>query len=409
MRVLLLSQYFTPEITAAAIRLHPFAATLAGRGHEVDVVCEVPSHPTGVVHPGYGGRLVETRELEGFRTTYIWTLVTPVKPGWRLLTSYASYAAVATAVASARPRPDLVLASSPPLSVGAVGSLVAARHRVPWVLDVRDLWPEVAVAVGALRPGNMLRAAEWLERRLYASAAAITTPTEAFRETIASRSPDDPGKVAVIANGAAEECLAAGEQEVPRLGEASGRFVWTYSGNVGPSQDLGTAVEAARLLGDGFELRIVGDGAAKADVESRAASLPVGSVRFEGLVDAVSAASVMRASDALLVPLVDDPALAKSIPVKFYDCCAVGRPVIVAAPGETRRIAAEEGIAVTVPPGDPGALADVVKGLRGDEARRIELGSAARRFAARHRREGEVDELERLLGEIALAGRRRRR
>jgi glycosyltransferase involved in cell wall biosynthesis len=391
---------FTPEITAAPVRLHPFAAGLAARGHEVEVVCEVPSHPQGIVYEGYGARLIESRELDGFRTTYVWTYARPSKRARHRLGSYASYAATATAVASARRRPDVVLASSPPLSVGAVGAIVAKRHRAAFVLDVRDLWPEVAVALGELSPGPVLRAAEILERRLYAAAALVTTPTESFREHIAALSPD-PSRAQVVANGTTERWLAAGEAEVPRLGDVARAFVWTYAGNVGLSQDLETAIEAARILGSGFELRIAGDGARREALEEQAQRTPGARVRFEGLVEPEAAARLLRGSDALLVSLADDPALAKSIPIKLYDYCAIGRPVIVAATGEVRRIAEAEDVAIALDPGDPEALAEAVRSLRGDAGRAGELASRARDFAARNLRERGVERLESLLRGIA--------
>ena len=292
-----------------------------------------------------------------------------------------------------------MLASSPPLSVGAAGALVAKRHRVPLALDVRDLWPQIAVALGEIGPGHVLSAAERLERRLYATAAVVTTPTEPFRDEIASRSPD-PTRVAVVANGTTPAWLAAGEAEVPRLAEA-GTFVWTYAGNVGLSQDLATAIEAAAILGDGYELRIVGDGARRAALERLAGEKAPARVRFDGLVEPAEAARRLRGSDALLVSLADQPELERSIPIKLYDYCAIGRPVIVAARGEVRRLAEAEGIGAAVDPGDAGALAAAVRALRDDADRRDELAAAGRRFAAEHLRERGVDRLEALLRGIA--------
>ena len=398
MRVLLLTQYFTPEVTAASARLHSFAAGLAARGHDVEVVCEVPSHPRGVVYEGHGGRAVARERLDGFRVTRVWTWARPSKRARHRLASYASYAALATAAASVRRRPDVVIASSPPLSVGAAGLLVAKRFRVPFALDVRDLWPQIAVALDELRPGRVLRAAERLERRLYASAALVTTPTEPFREEIASRSPD-PTRAVVVANGTTAEWLAAGEAEVPPLDDEA--FVWTYAGNVGLSQDLGTAIDAAGLLGPGFALRIIGDGARRTALEERAAALPAGRVRFDGLVEPAEAARLLRGSDALLVSLADSPELERSVPVKLYDYCAIGRPVIAATRGEARRIAAREGVAMGVDPGDAEGLAAAVRELRDDSDRRDELTAAGRRFAAAHLRERGVERLEALLRGIA--------
>jgi colanic acid biosynthesis glycosyl transferase WcaI len=403
-RILILTQYFTPEITAAPVRLHPFAAGLAARGHEVEVVCEIPNHPRGVVHAGYGRRATQRRSLDGFEVTYVWVRAGASKGAAARLASYASYAAMATGVAALRRRPELVLASSPPLSVAAVGALVAARHRVPWILDVRDLWPEVAVVLGEIRGRRLVQIAEAVERRVYASASAITTPTESFRDHIAARSPD-PGKVWLLPNGTTREWLAAGEVEVDRatLDLPSDRFIWTYSGNVGLSQDLDIAIDAAGMLGNGFQLLIVGDGTSREGLEQRAASLPGGTVGFTGLVEPAEAARYMRASDALIVPLADRPELGKSIPIKLYDCCAIGRPLVLAAPGEPRRLAEHHEIALTVSPGDAAQLADAIRALRNDPALAGVLAARAREFAAEHLRERQLGRLDELQLPIANA------
>jgi len=204
----------------------------------------------------------------------------------------------------------------------------------------------------------------------------------------------------VLANGTTREWLEAGAAEPDRvgLGLPADRFVWTYSGL---SQDLGTAVSAAELLGDGFQLLIVGDGALRRRLEQWVARSPAAVVRFTGLVSAREAARYMRASDALLVSLAADPALGKSIPIKLYDCCAIGRPVVLAAPGEPRRIAEREQFAAVVDPGDPVALAGALRTLADDEALRRRLAAAARDFAGRHLRESQVDEMDGLLRQLS--------
>jgi glycosyltransferase involved in cell wall biosynthesis len=405
-RVLIVSQYFTPEVTAASARLHPLAAGLAERGHQVEVLCEVPNHPHGVVEPGYEGRLVQRRRVDGFDVTYVWVAAHPSKRTFRRLNSYASFAALAGAVGSLRARPDVILASSPPLSVGAVGAWLSRRFRVPWVLDVRDLWPEVAGALGSIRDGRAIRLARALERALYAGASAVTTTTQPFREHIRNLC-GDPAKVRLLPNGTTRAWLEAGDSppDRERSGLSADRFVWTYSGNVGLSQDIGTALSAAELLGEQFPLLVVGDGASRASLEQAAGRLRSGAVRFTGIVPPEEAARYMRASDALLVPLAPIPALGKSIPVKLYDACAIGRPVIVAAPGEARRIAEEHGIGLSVPPGDPRALGAAVRRLRDEEGLRNRLIAAAGAFAKTHLREDTVVPLEDLLASCVRLGR----
>jgi glycosyltransferase involved in cell wall biosynthesis len=404
-RILFVSQYFAPEITAASLRLEPLAAGLARRGHDVEVLCEAPSHPRGVVPAEFRRRLVTRRDAEGYRVSHVWVTSSESKRARTRLASYGSFAASATIVGAAMRRPDVVVASSPPLSVGVVGAALAARHRVPLVLDVRDLWPQVAAALGELPPGRVLRTAESVERHLYARAAAVTTPTEPFRRHIADLAVR-PDKVTVLPNGTTKEWIAAGSSEPSR--EAAGfpedRFVWTYAGNIGLSQDLGMAIEAARLLGDGYQLLLLGDGTAREQLREQAGDLDGGSVVFRSSVPPEEAQVIMRASDALVVILADVAALSKTVPVKLYDSCAVGRPVILAANGESRRLSEERGAALTLNPGDPAALANAVRRLRDEPGIGEALVQEARRFAEESLRERGVPLLEGILEEAAAGG-----
>jgi glycosyltransferase involved in cell wall biosynthesis len=404
-RVLIVSQYFEPEVTAASLRLAPIAAGLAERGHQVEVLCEVPNHPRGVVEDDFRGRPVVKRHADGYQVRHVWVRASPSKRARARLASYATFAASALTVGSALKRPDVVFASSPPLSVGVAGSLLATRHRAPLVLDVRDLWPQIALALGELEPGRVATAAERTERGLYRRAAAVTTPTEPFRSHIAALA-GDPEKVHLLSNGTTREWLAAGELPADREGAGlpADRFVLTYAGNLGLSQELEVAIEVARTLGEGFQLLLLGDGTSRPRLEQLAADLAGREVAFRDSVPASEAMLVMRASDALLVSLADLPELGRTVPVKLYDSCAIGRPVILAAPGEARRLAERAGAAIVVEPGDPAGLAGAVRALRDDPRRADEVVTAGRAFAAANLRESGVEGLERLLRSVAGGG-----
>jgi glycosyltransferase involved in cell wall biosynthesis len=301
-----------------------------------------------------------------------------------------------------------MLASSPPLTVGAAALAVSGIRRVPWVLDVRDIWPAAAVAVGELR-GRAVEAATRLEHRLYRSAAAITTPSASSRDHIEGITAR--GKVHLLPSGTTRAWLELGEAEVDReaLGLRRDEFVWTYAGNIGLAQDVGTAVAAAAELGHGFRLLIVGDGPLRAETAALAERLAPKTTRFTGLLPTEEAGRYMRASDALLVPLADSPGLAYAVPSKLYDACAVGRPIVVAARGEARRLADAHGLALTVDPGNPRALAEAVRRLRDDAPLGDRLVAAARAFAPRNLRELQADRLEALLASVARRSKARRR
>ena len=264
MRVLLFTQYYRPEITAAAMRTEAFVDGLIARGHEVDVICEVPSHPQGVIDPAFRGRTVFRSEEDGARVRRVWVYARPRKAAVSRIANYASYALVAAAVGFRGPRPDVVLASSPPLPVGSAAAAVARRFGVPWVLDVRDLWPDIAVVLGQVPDGPPLELARRLERGLYRSASRITAVTEPFRAHIEANGGE--GKVSVIYNGTSATYLDAAATDPDRreLGIPADRFVLGYAGNLGIAQGLEAAVEAAGSLGDDFQLLVVGDGPRRA-------------------------------------------------------------------------------------------------------------------------------------------------
>jgi glycosyltransferase involved in cell wall biosynthesis len=403
-RVLLFTQYFRPEITAGAMRTEAWVDGLVARGHEVGVICEVPSHPQGVIDPGFRGKAVFRSAEEGARVRRVWVYARPNKSTVSRIANYASYAAMSAAVGFRGPAPDIVLTSSPPLPVAAAAAVVARRFGVPWVLDVRDLWPDIAVVLGQLPEGPPLELARRLERGLYRSATRITAVTEPFKTHIEANGGE--GKVSVLYNGTGPTYLDAGRTDPDRksLGIPVDRFVLTYAGNLGIAQGLEAAVEAAGSLGDDFQLFLLGDGPRRPALQEMADRLPAGRVQFRDLVPPEEAARIMRASDALLVPLAKDPELRAYVPSKLFDACAIGRPVIVATGGEPERLVSQYEAAICVPPEDSDALVEAVGRLRSDPKLTERLSGQALVFASEHLRDRGVDQLEEILSAALAAG-----
>jgi colanic acid biosynthesis glycosyl transferase WcaI len=401
MRVLVLSQYYAPELTAGAWRVSTFCRRLAATGVDVEVICEIPNHPRGVVEEGYGRKAFDRRQVDGVHVNYAWVPARPVKTTWNRVAAYGVYAVMATIAGALARRPDIVFASSPPLPVGVAASMAARRHRRPWVLDVRDLWPAAAVAVGELRGDRLVALATRLEHRLYHSADAITTPSERAREEIV-KTGVPAERIHFVPTGTTREWLDLGRKVLDRepLHLPRDRFIWTYAGNLGLAQDLHTAIRAAARLGLEYQLVVVGDGPLRSELEALAQRLATKSVRFTGLVPAATAGEYMRASDALLVPLADAPGLDYAVPSKLFDCCATGRPVIVAARGEAQRVAIAHGIALAIEPGNADALAAAVRRLRHDRALCDRLAASARAFAERNSTETQADELAAILASV---------
>lgn len=392
LRVLVITQYFPPEPGGAQNRLGSFVDGLVARGHTVTVVCEQPNHPGGVFHPGFGRRPVVTERSERRTVHRLWVATSPCKTTARRLLFYGTFAAgAAIAVALSRGH-DVVFASSPPLPGALAAGAGAAIARARFVLDVRDLWPAAAEALGELSDARALRAFGRAERWLYQRSEAVTAATLPFCEHI-----DRVAGRAIsvhLPNGALDALLALPERPLPQHVP----FTLGYVGNLGLAQGLSIVLEAAELL-RGSEVRflLVGDGPLAARLREERDSRGLEAVQLRPLVSIDHLGELLQSCHALLVPLSAHPLLADFIPSKLYDAMAVGRATIVAAGGETARVTTEAGAGIVVPPEDGTALAAAVWRLAQDRALTSALGQRGRSAAAAHARSRQIARLEQVL------------
>ncbi len=170
LRIVLVSQYFPPEVGATQSRMQAFAEFLAERGHQVTVIAEFPNHPLGRIPAEYRGRVLEDDRSNPYRVLRVWVHTSPEKTQMTRLSFYLSYMGLATAVAPLAGRADVVVATTPPLFTAVAGLAIARMNGAPFVLDVRDLWPAAATSLLQISPGWETRVAEGIERMLYRSA-----------------------------------------------------------------------------------------------------------------------------------------------------------------------------------------------------------------------------------------------
>jgi glycosyltransferase involved in cell wall biosynthesis len=389
MRILLLSQYFYPEVGATQTRMMEFARALASAGHEVDVLTEFPNHPLGVIPDSYRGRWIEVDQTLPFRIIRVRVSASPVKTLRTRLMFYGSFLVMALA-ASLRlhRRYDVVAATSPPLPAALAGELIARMKRAAFVMDVRDLWPLAAKALNELSNERMYRLAERLERYLYAHADRITVTTRAFEKHVAAFDPDRTRRVEYVPNGTVVEVFdpARGDDGIRRRLGLDGRFVVGYAGLHGVAQGLSTIVDAAQLLAGDPRIRflLVGDGPLKAALVAQAKAANLTSIAFVDQVPLEVSACYMNACDALLVPLVPDPVFRMFVPSKLFDSMACAKPVLLSVDGEAREILAAAAAGVFVEPGNAAALAAAIRGLAADRAGSSAMGARGRAFVQQH-------------------------
>lgn len=356
MRIAILTHYFPPEVGAPQRRLQALARGLAATGAEVSVHTCAPHYPEGVVHPTYRNSLRPSRsradEVELLRS---FVLPAANRGVGRRLLDHASFALSASCAAPSAGAVDVVVAETPPLFLAAAAPFYARVRGARLVLHVSDLWPDSAVAVGAIESEPAIALARLLERHAYRRATAIVAPTRGIELELTGR-PEAAAKVRRIS-----PAVDTDRFEMPPL-RRDGPLRVLYAGTVGMAQGLGTLVEAARRVGGG-RVRVTIAGAGAELDEITVAAGRAGNVRVLGAVDADTVTALYRDADAAVVLLRDRPIFRGALPTKTLEAMAAGRPLLLSAAGEAAEFVSDAGAGVVVPPEDVDALAHAMVGL----------------------------------------------
>jgi len=404
MRILYLSQYFPPEVGATQTRAHEMARGLVQAGHQVTMIAEVPNHPHGIIPPAYRGKLYERATLDGIDVIRVWVRASPVKDFRSRMAFYLSYMVMAAlaGIFLARGKFDALYATSPPLFVGGAALILSFLRRIPLIFEVRDLWPESAVALGELKNPRAIRLAAWLEERCYARARQIIVVTQGIYQRLVERGiPTD--KLAFIPNGAntnlfqpQPEAAQALRQELG-LGEA---FVVLYAGIHGIAQGLELLLQCARRLENNPSIRFlfVGEGPVKADLMAQAQQMGLSNIIFYGEVARERVPAFLSLARVAVVPLRKLDLFEGALPSKMFDAWACACPTLVTIGGEAKAVLAQAAAGVWVAPEDVEALSAAILRLVDDPAQVRQMGENGRRFVAEHySRQAQAQQLEKLL------------
>ncbi|HET9494814.1 MAG TPA: glycosyltransferase family 4 protein [Chloroflexia bacterium] len=409
MRVLYFSQYYPPEVGATQTRASEMSRYLASAGHDVTVVTEVPNHPSGIIPPEYRGKLWERTRENGVDVLRLWVAASPEKTFRTRMAFYLSYMAAAAAAGSAlHGRYDVVVATSPPLFVGAAGLAAASVRNIPFVFEVRDLWPESAVVLGELNNPRAIQAAERLESLLYRRAARVVAVTEGICGKLRERGLPG-GKVALIANGANTDHFRfdpGASASVRRKLGLNDSFVAMYAGIHGIAQGLETLLDAAARLQaeERMQFVFVGEGPRKSALVEKAAEMGLRNVRFLPEVASAEMPGYLSAADCSIVPLRDETLFRSALPSKMFEAWSCSRPVVLSVAGEAASVLAEARGGIACPPEDPAAMADAIWRLADNPEEAAEMGRSGRALVeARYSRTAQARLLESLLSEVVAA------
>jgi glycosyltransferase involved in cell wall biosynthesis len=394
-RLAYFSHYFPPESNAPAARVHELSRALVSAGHSVHVVTGQPSHPRGIIYPGYRAASYRQERMDGITVHRFPTLPAANRGvAIRSLGFLALPSAQAVMSLWKIPPVDHVLATSPQLLTGLAGLAFARARRLPFTLEVRDLWPESIVSVGALAASHpIIRALEQVEHRLYRAAAGIVSVTESFVDHFTRTHGVDPARVVVIKNGIDARLFPRALVPAPlreRLGIAPDALLVLFCGTIGMAHDVGLLARAVAAVreGDALDLHvvIVGDGADRAALLTEIEALGVGDrVHVLDPVPRADVPGLLAAADLSAVVLRDHPTFTRVLPSKMFEAMAARCPILLGVRGEALALLqrADAGLAFT--PGDVDALVTTLRRFAQLSAtERAALGERGRAFVLEH-------------------------
>ncbi len=398
MHILLIHQAFAAIDEPGGTRHHELALYLAEKGHRVTIIASPVSYLTGKTSPTPPGLAAVPLSLSvngegegGQGGEGEVTIIRP--PVYRALhrsfvhrvINFLSFMLSSFWTGLQVKDVDLVWGTSPPIFQGVTAWALARLKRIPFLFEVRDLWPAFAVAVGVLTNPTLIRASEWLERFLYRRADTLMVNSPGFIQHVKSKGAQH---VELVPNGA-DAAMFHPEDDgrtFRQIHGLDGKFLALYAGAHGMSNDLGVLLEAADRLKNQPEITIVllGDGKEKADLQVRAGEMDLKNVYFIPSVPKSEMSAALAAADACIAILKPIEMYKTVYPNKVFDYMAAGRPVILVIDGVIRDVVESAQGGVVVPPGDAESLGDAIRLLAGDRQKRELMGQNGRRYVETH-------------------------
>ena len=410
MHILFLSDNFPPEVNAPASRTFEHCREWVKAGHRVTVVTCVPNFPKGEVYPGYRNMLWQRETMDGIRVIRVWSYITANAGFGKRILDYQSYMVTATLASLAVWRADLIVGTSPQFFTVCAAYVVSRLKRIPFVFELRDLWPESIQAVGAMKDGPGMRALTRLALFLYRKAALVVTVTHSFRQHLIGAG-IDPDKIIVITNGvdaARFQVQPKNAGLVKALG-LDGRFVVGYIGTHGMAHQLETLLQAAGQVrqqpgGDIFRFIFIGDGARKQALREKAAQMGLDNVIFIDSVPKEQVIDYWSLLDVSIIHLKQSPVFTTVIPSKLFESMGMGIPVLHGVSGESAEIVERDGVGLVFAPENVQQLCERLSELQQDRALYEKLRAACIDAAPHYDRANLAGQMLTALESLAVGG-----
>lgn len=385
MHIVLIHQAFTALDEPGGTRHHELARYLASKGHRVTIIASPISYLTGKSRSAKIPWCEKQTDGELITILRVYTYPSLHRSFAYRLLSFFSFMISSFTIGLGVKNVDLVWGTSPPIFQGVTAWLLARLKGVRFIFEVRDLWPAFAVAVGVLNNPVLIKLSEWLERFLYRRANLVVVNSPGFSQHVQSRG---AVRVELVPNGADTSMFnpSVDGTAFRNAHHLSSQFIVLYAGAHGLSNDLGTVLEAAKLLLPRKDIRIVlvGDGKDKPVLQAEATRQKLENVLFLPPIPKIEMPMALAAADACIAILKPVEMYKTTYPNKVFDYMAAGKPVVLAIEGVIRELIENAAGGIPVPPGNPPALARAILRLADDPELARKLGQQARVYVESH-------------------------
>lgn len=387
MHIIFITHYFPPEVNAPASRTYENCKCWVANGHQVTVITGVPNMPDGVVYKGYKNKFSQREEMDGIQILRVWTYLTPNKGIFRRTLNFISFMIFSLLGVFLIKNGDLAIATSPQFFCGIGGYLFSRLKKLPFVLEVRDIWPESIIAVGALTNRKLIKIFEKMEIALYHGAKKIVVVTESFKKIIFQKGISEK-KIFVLQNGVDLGFYRPFPQDNEVRNELNlhKKFVVSYIGTIGMAHALDQVLEVAKGLRELKDIifLIVGSGARREHLIREKGRKNLKNVLFIEKKPKKLIPSFYAASDVCLVTLRNHPLFKAVIPSKIFEIMAMARPIILGVDGEARHIVEKARAGIFVEPENIETLEKAILNLYRNKKERQVLGKNGRKFVEKY-------------------------
>ena len=352
MRILFLTDNFPPEVNAPATRTYEHCKEWVKQGAQVTVITCTPNFPEGKVYKGYRNKWIQHEDMDGIHVIRVWTYITANEGFFKRILDYLSFM-IASFLAGTTVKTDIIVATSPQFFTAIAGRWLSFWKRKPWVMEIRDLWPESITAVGASKRTLIIRFFEWLEKRMYRSARKLVVVTDAFAQTLIDKHHIAPEKIAVVKNGANLDLFKHQVKNVDLLKKLGleDKVVIGYIGTHGMAHALDFVLKTAKQIEHtNYHFLLIGAGAKRKELLELKDTLALSNVTMLESVSKQEVKEYISILDIGLVNLKKSDTFKSVIPSKIFELAAMHKPILLGVEGESAAIINNYGVGLTFEP-----------------------------------------------------------